>query len=66
MMFVLSDIETLPEDAQNLPQGTVHKLTFKAVYTIKEVPDSFTGIVFEQADGGLALQHFKCAERQCA
>lgn len=57
-MFVLYDIETLPDDLQNLPESMTHLLTFKAVYTIKEVPDSFTGIVFEDAKGELALQHF--------
>lgn len=57
-MFVLNDIERLPDDLLNLPENTTHKLTFKAVYTIKEVPDSFTGIVFEDADGQLVLQHF--------
>jgi len=57
-MFVLYDIETLPADMQNLPENRVHKLTFKAIYTIKEVPDSFTGIVFEDSDGELVLQHF--------
>lgn len=57
-MFVLYDIETLPDDLQNLPENAQHKLTFKAVYTIKEVPDSFTGIVFEDNQGDLLLQHF--------
>jgi len=57
-MFVLFDIETLDDDLQNLPEDMQHKLTFKVVYTIKEVPDSFTGIVFEDTAGELQLQHF--------
>lgn len=58
VMFVLNDIERLPDDLLNLPENTIHKLTFKAVNTIKEVPDSFTGIVYEDADGQLVLQYF--------
>lgn len=57
-MFVLLDIETLPEDTQNLPANTTHRLTFKIIYTIKDVPDSFTGMVFENAGGELKLEHF--------
>ena len=57
-MFVLYDIEVLPDDLQNLPENAQHKLTFKAVYTIKEVPDTFTGLVYESVDGALQLQHF--------
>lgn len=57
-MFVLLDIETLPEDLQNLPANAVHKLTFKVVFTIKEVPDTFTGMVFEDASGELQMMHF--------
>jgi len=57
-MFVLYDVETLPDDLQNLPDNATHKLSFKAVYTIKEVPDSFTGIVFEDIRGELVLRHF--------
>ena len=57
-MFVLLDIETLQDDDQNLPANTTHKLTFKVIYTIKEVPDSFTGVVFEDASGQLKLEHF--------
>lgn len=57
-MFVLSDIKTLPDDLQNLPENMLHKLTFKVIYTIKEVPDSFTGIVCADAAGDLQLQHF--------
>jgi len=34
------------------------QLTFKVVYTIKEVPDSFTGIVCAHAAGDLHLQLF--------
>ena len=57
-MFVLLNIETLQDDLQNLPVNTTHKLTFKVVFTIKDVPDSFTGIVFENASGELKLEHF--------
>ncbi len=57
-MFVLNDIEILPEDLQNLPENTAHKLTFKVVYTIQDVPDTFTGSVYEDADGDLGLHHF--------
>lgn len=57
-MFILYDIETLPDDLQNLPDGMQHKLTFKVVFTIKEVPDSFTGMVFADAAGTLQMQHF--------
>jgi len=57
-MFVLLNIENLPDDLQNLPANTTHKLTFKVVYTLHDVPDSFTGIVFENAAGELKLEHF--------
>ena len=57
-MFVLLDIEPLQPDLQNLPANAIHKLTFKVVYTIKDVPDSFTGIVFEDNAGELKLEHF--------
>ncbi len=57
-MFILYDIETLADDLQNLPDGMQHKLTFKVVFTIKEVPDTFTGMVFADAAGALQMQHF--------
>lgn len=59
-MFVLYNIEILADDMGNLPENAIHKMTFKAVYTIKEVPDSFTGIVFVNPETGeeLQLQHF--------
>jgi len=57
-MFVLCNIEALPDDMQNLPDNTKHRLTFKLEFTIKDVPDTFTGIVFEDAQGELQLQHF--------
>ena len=57
-MFVLIDIEAQPDDLLNLPDNMLHKLTFKLVFTIKDVPDTFTGIVFEDAQGELQLQHF--------
>jgi len=57
-MFVLNDIEVLPDDLQNLPDNMRHRLSFKLIFTIKDVPDSFTGIVFEDAEGELQLQHF--------
>lgn len=57
-MFVLLNIEVLPDDLQNLPDNTLHKLTFRLDFTIKDVPDTFTGIVFEDDQGELQLQHF--------
>ena len=57
-MFVLNAIEVLSEDSQNLPENTHHKLTFKVVYTIRDVPDSFTGNVYEDAEGQLGLHHY--------
>ncbi len=57
-MFVLLKIEVMDDDLQNLPQNMLHKMTFQLSFTIKGVPDSFTGIVFENAQGELQLQHF--------
>ena len=57
-MFILLNIEKLPDDLESLPADTTHKLTFKAIFTIKDVPDSFTGIVFENASGELKVDHF--------
>ncbi len=57
-MFILRDIETLEADLANLPANTKHKLTFKVKYTIYDVPDSFTGIIFEDESGELHLEHF--------
>lgn len=57
-MFVLLNIEALPDDLLNLPDNMLHKLTFRLEFTIKGVPDTFTGIVFQNADGELQLQHF--------
>ncbi len=57
-MFILYSIEALADDLQNLPDDMIHKLTFKLEFTIKGVPDSFTGIVFENSQGELQLQHF--------
>jgi len=57
-MFVLNNIEALPDDLLNLPDNMVHKLTFKLEFTIKDVPDTFTGIVFEDSAGAFQLQHF--------
>ena len=57
-MFVLNDIETLPDDLDNLPEKASHRLTFRVVFTIKGVPDTFTGLVFEAENGELVLQHF--------
>lgn len=57
-MFVLNEIEVLPDDLENLPQGASHKMTFKLVYTISDVPDAFTGMVYESAEGELALHHY--------
>jgi len=57
-MFILKNIEVLSDDLLNLPDNMLHKLTFKLVFTIKDVPDTFTGIVFENASGEILLQHF--------
>ncbi len=57
-MFILLTIDKLPDDLSNLPENTYHKLTFKLSYTIKDVPDSFTGSVFENVQGELQLLHF--------
>jgi len=57
-MFVLLNIEAQPDDLLNLPDNMQHKLSFKLEFTIKDVPDTFTGLVFENADGELQLQHF--------
>ena len=57
-MFILLDIENLPDDLLNLPADSAHKLSFKAVFTIKDVPDTFTGTVYENASGELKIGHF--------
>lgn len=57
-MFILKKIEALPDDLLNLPDDMHHKLTFKLAFTIKDVPDTFTGIVFKNASGEILLQHF--------
>ena len=57
-MYVLYDIEILHADLQNVPDDVVHKMTFKAVYTIKDVPDTFTGVVYQASDNELKLEHF--------
>ena len=57
-MLVLLNIETLENDLVNLPANCAHKLTFKAKYTIYDVPDTFTGLVFEDESGELQLEHF--------
>ena len=57
-MFVLNAIEALPDDLQNLPEDMLHKLTFQVEFVIKGVPDTFTGIVFENTEDELQLQHF--------
>ncbi len=57
-MFVLYKIEAISDDLQNLPDNMEHKLTFKLAFTIKGVPDTFTGIVFENPQAELQLQHF--------
>lgn len=59
-MFILLNIEKQPDDTQNLPVAMQHQLTFKLSFTINEVPDSFTGIVFENSQGELLVQHFNC------
>jgi len=57
-MFILNSIEKLPDDLQNLPDNMMHELTFKLMFTIIGVPDSFTGIVYGNAAGELQLEHF--------
>ena len=57
-MFVLLDIEHLADDLQSLSADKIHKLTFKVVFTIKDVPDTFTGIVYENSAGKLQVEHF--------
>ena len=57
-MFILLHIETIQPDLENLPANTTHKLTFKVVFTIHDVPDSFTGIVFENSAGEQKIDHF--------
>lgn len=57
-MFVLNDIEILPDDQQTLDADQQHLMTFRLRFTIKEVPDSFTGVVFRDAGGELGLAHF--------
>lgn len=57
-MFVLNSIDALSDDLPNLPDNMLHKLTFRLEFTIKDVSDTFTGIVFEDVQGALQLQHF--------
>ena len=57
-MFILLDIETLEDDLAQLPANTSHKLSFRARYTIYDVPDSFTGMIYETESGELMLEHF--------
>ena len=56
-MFVLLDIEHLTDDLQSLAADKTHRLTFKVVFTIKDVPDTFTGIVYENTAGELQVEH---------
>lgn len=57
-MFFLNEIEVLADDLQSLTDGMQHKLSFKAVFVIKGVPDTFTGTVIENAQGDLQVLHF--------
>ncbi len=57
-MFVLNEIEMLPDDQQSLAAEQQHLMTFKALFTIKDVPDSFTGVVYRNSQNALALEHF--------
>lgn len=57
-MFVLNEIEILPDDQQSLSSGQQHLMTFRVLFTIKDVPDSFTGVVFSNDKGALELAHF--------
>jgi len=57
-MFVLLNIEQLADDLESLSAEKTHKLTFKVVFTIKDVPDTFTGIVYENTTGEFQVEHF--------
>ncbi|VAW57128.1 hypothetical protein MNBD_GAMMA07-2371 [hydrothermal vent metagenome] len=57
-MFILLKIEKTQDDLENLPENMCHKLTFKLEFTINDVPDTFTGIVFENTKNEMILQHF--------
>ncbi len=58
-MFELLSIKRLNDNVQRLQDNQQHRMTFQLFYTIKGVPDSFTGIVFQQQDNeGLSLSHF--------
>jgi len=57
-MFVLLDIEHLANDLESLSAEKIHKLTFRVAFTIKDVPDTFTGIVYENGAGELQVEHF--------
>ncbi len=57
-MFVLNDIKAIEDNSRDLLAGSQHRLTFELSFTLYEVPDTFTGTVFEDAEGQLKLEHF--------
>jgi hypothetical protein len=57
-MFVFNEIEILPDDLQDMSAGQQHLMTFRVLFTIKDVPDSFTGVVYRNSQNALALEHF--------
>ncbi len=58
-MFVLLDIKKLPDNTKRLQADDVHCLSFQLFYTLKDVPDSFTGIVHHAKDSkAMKCSHF--------
>jgi len=58
-MFELLDIKQLDDNLQRLQKNEQHRLTFQLFYTLKDVPDSFTGIVYhKENDNTLSVGHF--------
>ena len=57
-MFVLNNIEVLDDDLANVPAKAEHVLTFKVIFTIFDVPDTFTGVVLRDQTGELQVQHY--------
>lgn len=58
-MFELLAIKQLNDNLQRLQKNQQHRLTFQLFYTLKGVPDSFTGIVFhKENDSALSISHF--------
>lgn len=57
-MFVLNHIEPINDDTSSLPEDCRHLLTFQLHFTLFDVPDTFTGTVFEHKSGELQLEHY--------